>query len=67
MSCLRCIVNKWVRARGLSDEVLAERAGAPEHAQLINRWRRGKATLDAAPELKQLLAALVKEAGEADG
>lgn len=65
MSCLRCVVNKWVRARGLSDEELARRAGAPEHAALINRWRRGKGTLDAAPGLSDRLKALVKETGEA--
>lgn len=50
-SCLRCQINRWMRARGWSDDQLAAHIGQPAHATLLNRWRRGKATLDAAPEL----------------
>lgn len=60
MTCLRCQINKWVRARGWSDDRLATHVGYPDDAPLLNRWRRGKSTLDAATGLKQALQALVK-------
>jgi ribosome-binding protein aMBF1 (putative translation factor) len=64
MTCLRCVVNKWVRARGWSDDRLAQEVGYPDHATLINRWRRGKGTLDAATGLRQALEALMESTAD---
>jgi hypothetical protein len=38
--------------------------GYPDHATLINRWRRGKGTLDAATGLKQALEALMESTAD---
>lgn len=62
--CLRCQINKWMRARGWSDEQVAAHIGAPQHAVTLNRWRRGKMTLDDVPDLKQALHGLLVGKGE---
>lgn len=59
--CYKCRVNTWLRARGWSDAQLAAEVGLPQYTTILNRWRRGKATLDGAPGLREALLTLIPD------
>lgn len=59
--CYKCRVNAWLRARGWSDAQLAQEVGLPQYTTTLNRWRRGKTTLDGAPGLREALLTLIPE------